>query len=77
MEDERVWRGPLKGLVGVAGWREGTHGQRELSRIPSRAWTIASSLVIASTAPCSLHQRILYRERNRLPLTPCLVGFVS
>ena len=29
----------------------GTHGQMELKRRPSRAWTIASSLVIARTAP--------------------------
>jgi hypothetical protein len=50
----RVFSGPLESCIRIGGhitcaiW---THGQIELIRIPSRACTIASSRVIARTAP--------------------------
>ena len=48
--DGAAWAASVGGPCGTV--VEGTHGQIELRRMPSRACTIASSRVIASTAPC-------------------------
>ena len=50
----RVFKGPLgtkKDQHLLRGGGENTYGQMELSRMPSRAWTMASSRVMARTAP--------------------------